>query len=106
MFLEANDAISNNDNLSEILHHYTKFHLISRIDIHEGSPFLTEANATKIVNTLCKVRGAALKLGQMLSIQGKEKLLRYCQFMKYYFLKSQRIVVFIDKFWKHGKIRY
>ena len=38
-------------------------------DIHEGSPFLTEANATKIVNTLCKVRGAALKLGQMLSIQ-------------------------------------
>ena len=41
------------------------------IDIgYEGSPFLTEANATKIVNTLCKVRGAALKLGQMLSIQG------------------------------------
>ena len=38
---------------------------------YEGSPFLTEANATRIVNTLCKVRGAALKLGQMLSIQGK-----------------------------------
>lgn len=36
---------------------------------NEGSPFLTEANATRIVNTLCKVRGAALKLGQMLSIQ-------------------------------------
>ncbi|XP_069500845.1 atypical kinase COQ8A, mitochondrial-like isoform X2 [Ambystoma mexicanum] len=30
---------------------------------------LTEASAEKIVNTLCKVRGAALKLGQMLSIQ-------------------------------------
>ncbi|XP_063218139.1 atypical kinase COQ8B, mitochondrial [Bacillus rossius redtenbacheri] len=31
--------------------------------------FLSEANAERIVNTLCKVRGAALKLGQLLSIQ-------------------------------------
>ncbi|XP_067884034.1 atypical kinase COQ8A, mitochondrial [Heterodontus francisci] len=37
--------------------------------ILDGSPFLSEANAERIVNTLCKVRGAALKLGQMLSIQ-------------------------------------
>lgn len=35
----------------------------------DSSPFLTEANANRIVDTLCKVRGAALKLGQMLSIQ-------------------------------------
>ncbi|XP_063879464.1 uncharacterized protein LOC135110777 isoform X2 [Scylla paramamosain] len=35
----------------------------------DSSPFLTEANAKRIVDTLCKVRGAALKLGQMLSIQ-------------------------------------
>ncbi|KAK7482191.1 hypothetical protein BaRGS_00026540 [Batillaria attramentaria] len=35
----------------------------------DASPFLTEANAERIVNTLCRVRGAALKLGQMLSIQ-------------------------------------
>ncbi len=35
------------------------------------SPLLSEANAERIVNTLCKVRGAALKIGQMLSIQGK-----------------------------------
>jgi aarF domain-containing kinase len=35
----------------------------------EGSIFLSEANAERIVNTLCRVRGAALKLGQMLSIQ-------------------------------------
>lgn len=34
------------------------------------SSFLSEANAERIVKTLCKVRGAALKLGQMLSIQG------------------------------------
>lgn len=34
------------------------------------SPLLSEANAERIVNTLCKVRGAALKIGQMLSIQG------------------------------------
>ncbi|XP_062873297.1 atypical kinase COQ8B, mitochondrial [Trichomycterus rosablanca] len=33
------------------------------------SSFLSEANAERIVKTLCKVRGAALKLGQMLSIQ-------------------------------------
>jgi len=37
--------------------------------ILDGSPFLTAANAERIVNTLCEVRGAALKLGQMLSIQ-------------------------------------
>ncbi|XP_002126787.2 atypical kinase COQ8B, mitochondrial [Ciona intestinalis] len=34
-----------------------------------ASVVLTEANMEKIVATLCKVRGAALKLGQMLSIQ-------------------------------------
>lgn len=33
------------------------------------NPFLSEANADRIVATLCRVRGAALKLGQMLSIQ-------------------------------------
>ncbi|XP_044145057.1 atypical kinase COQ8A, mitochondrial [Bufo gargarizans] len=37
--------------------------------VMESSPFLSEANAERIVRTLCKVRGAALKLGQMLSIQ-------------------------------------
>lgn len=37
--------------------------------ILDSNPFLTEANAERIVDTLCKVRGAALKLGQMLSIQ-------------------------------------
>nr|XP_031829560.1 atypical kinase COQ8B, mitochondrial isoform X1 [Nomia melanderi]XP_031829561.1 atypical kinase COQ8B, mitochondrial isoform X1 [Nomia melanderi]XP_031829562.1 atypical kinase COQ8B, mitochondrial isoform X1 [Nomia melanderi]XP_031829563.1 atypical kinase COQ8B, mitochondrial isoform X1 [Nomia melanderi]XP_031829564.1 atypical kinase COQ8B, mitochondrial isoform X1 [Nomia melanderi] len=31
--------------------------------------FLTKPNAERIVSTLCKVRGAALKLGQILSIQ-------------------------------------
>uniref|UniRef100_A0A087XZG2 Atypical kinase COQ8A, mitochondrial n=1 Tax=Poecilia formosa TaxID=48698 RepID=A0A087XZG2_POEFO len=35
----------------------------------DSSPFLSEANAERIVRTLCKVRGAALKLGQALSIQ-------------------------------------
>ena len=38
----------------------------------QASPFLTEANVERIVNTLCRVRGAALKLGQMLSIQGNK----------------------------------
>jgi len=35
----------------------------------DGSLVLNEANAERIVSTLCKVRGAALKLGQILSIQ-------------------------------------
>ncbi|VDQ01807.1 unnamed protein product [Trichobilharzia regenti] len=34
-----------------------------------GNVFLTESNLEKIVDTLCRMRGAALKLGQMLSIQ-------------------------------------
>lgn len=38
------------------------------------SLFLTEENAERIVATLCKVRGAALKLGQMLSIQDESVL--------------------------------
>uniref|UniRef100_A0A8C6VUH2 Coenzyme Q8B n=1 Tax=Nothobranchius furzeri TaxID=105023 RepID=A0A8C6VUH2_NOTFU len=42
------------------------------------SPFLSEANAERIVNTLCKVRGAALKIGQMLSIQGRSSAVSPC----------------------------
>lgn len=38
------------------------------------SVFLTEDNIKRIVDTLCKVRGAALKLGQMLSIQDESLL--------------------------------
>ncbi|XP_057679358.1 atypical kinase COQ8A, mitochondrial-like [Corythoichthys intestinalis] len=41
----------------------------SKKAVLSSSPFLSEANAERIVRTLCKVRGAALKLGQMLSIQ-------------------------------------
>lgn len=33
------------------------------------SPFLTEANAERLALALCRMRGAALKVGQMLSIQ-------------------------------------
>lgn len=33
-------------------------------------PFLTKANIERIVDTLCRVRGAALKIGQMISLQG------------------------------------
>ncbi|XP_077416285.1 atypical kinase COQ8A, mitochondrial isoform X2 [Vanacampus margaritifer] len=35
----------------------------------DSNAFLSETNVERIVRTLCKVRGAALKLGQMLSIQ-------------------------------------
>ena len=50
----------------------------------DGSIILTEANAERIVATLCRVRGAALKLGQMLSIQDRavneisQKSSHYC----------------------------
>ena len=39
---------------------------ISKLD---GSIILSEANVDRIVETLCSVRGAALKIGQILSIQ-------------------------------------
>lgn len=39
------------------------------------NPFVTPANAERIVETLCRVRGAALKIGQMLSLQGLTALL-------------------------------
>ncbi|XP_074548290.1 atypical kinase COQ8A, mitochondrial [Halichoeres trimaculatus] len=42
---------------------------VGRKSILDSSAFLSEANAERIVRTLCKVRGAALKIGQMLSIQ-------------------------------------
>lgn len=45
----------------------------SKKGVLDSSPFLSEANAERIVRTLCKVRGAALKLGQMLSIQGVQQ---------------------------------
>ncbi|KAM6968638.1 LOW QUALITY PROTEIN: atypical kinase COQ8A, mitochondrial [Tautogolabrus adspersus] len=48
---------------------FTPQHQGDKKSILDSSAFLTEANAERIVRTLCKVRGAALKLGQMLSIQ-------------------------------------
>ncbi|XP_073497590.1 atypical kinase COQ8B, mitochondrial [Phyllobates terribilis] len=39
------------------------------LTVMEANSFMNEANAERIVDTLCKVRGAALKIGQMLSIQ-------------------------------------
>ena len=36
----------------------------------EANVLLTKANLDRLVDTLCRVRGAALKFGQMISIQG------------------------------------
>ncbi|KAL0420195.1 UNVERIFIED_CONTAM: protein ABC transporter 1, mitochondrial [Sesamum radiatum] len=41
----------------------------SKNDQHALSPFLSERNAERLALALCRMRGAALKLGQMLSIQ-------------------------------------
>jgi len=42
-----------------------------------SNPFFTPENAERIVQMLCRVRGAALKLGQMISIQGYYDFLFY-----------------------------
>jgi aarF domain-containing kinase len=36
----------------------------------QGSVFMSEANIRRLVDKLSKMRGAALKLGQFMSIQG------------------------------------
>lgn len=41
---------------------------------HPSSAYLSEANAERLANALCRMRGAALKLGQMLSIQDENVL--------------------------------
>jgi aarF domain-containing kinase len=38
------------------------------------SSFITEANAERLAAALCRMRGAALKIGQMLSIQDETVL--------------------------------
>lgn len=58
------------------------------------SPLLSEANAERIVSTLCKVRGAALKIGQMLSIQGTHSSDSTNSRMVFRFLHSLRILFF------------
>ncbi|CAL4130120.1 unnamed protein product, partial [Meganyctiphanes norvegica] len=69
------------------------------------SAVLSEANAKRIVDTLCKVRGAALKLGQMMSIQDNalinpqlqrifDRVRQSADFMPIYQLE----VVLIDEF--------
>uniref|UniRef100_A0A1I7YTB1 Histidine ammonia-lyase n=1 Tax=Steinernema glaseri TaxID=37863 RepID=A0A1I7YTB1_9BILA len=45
--------------------------------VGSSNPFLTPANAERIVQTLCRVRGAALKLGQMLSIEDSDTVPPY-----------------------------
>ena len=47
-----------------------QFH-VERVDM---SRYLTEANAERLADALCRMRGAALKLGQMLSIQDENVL--------------------------------
>ena len=42
--------------------------------IEDGYFYVLQANVDRIVATLCGVRGAALKIGQMLSIQDESTL--------------------------------
>lgn len=45
----------------------------SQSDAQPPSVMMTEANVTRLVSKLSQMRGAALKLGQFFSIQGKER---------------------------------
>ena len=40
-------------------------------DSPASNVLLSEDNLERVVDTLCRVRGAALKLGQMISLQGQ-----------------------------------
>ena len=59
------------------------------------NPLYNDANLERIVNTLCRVRGAALKLGQMISLQGNVHYVSHCE--QYYvmptFLKSRLLSI-------------
>ena len=62
----------------------------------DTSVVLNPANAKRIVDTLCKVRGAALKLGQVaLSVMGHSRT---------YQPKLHHYVANIDDFWFIGDI--
>lgn len=55
------------------------------------SPFLSDKNAERLALALCRMRGAALKIGQMLSIQDESLvpapvLLLYCSDLAYLYL--------------------
>jgi aarF domain-containing kinase len=39
-----------------------------------GNKYMTERNAERLADALCRMRGAALKLGQMISIQDENVL--------------------------------
>jgi aarF domain-containing kinase len=39
-----------------------------------SSVFMSDANIRRLVSTLGRMRGAALKLGQFMSIQGKSRI--------------------------------
>jgi len=39
-----------------------------------GNRYMTERNAERLADALCRMRGAALKLGQMISIQDENVL--------------------------------
>jgi aarF domain-containing kinase len=41
-----------------------------------SSVFMSDANIRRLVSTLGRMRGAALKLGQFMSIQGKSNMLK------------------------------
>lgn len=40
----------------------------------DGNKYLTERNAERLADALCRMRGAALKLGQLISIQDENVL--------------------------------
>lgn len=64
------------------------------VELLSHTTFLSEASLNKIVDSLCKMRGAALKLGQMLSLQGKKNVVIYSDMLLLsFYLKRLRFVL-------------
>lgn len=78
------------------------------------SMLVNDSNSDKIAKTLCRMRGAALKLGQMLSIQDEtllptplskalEQVRQGAEAMPHYQLQQQLITEYKSKDWKQEK---
>ena len=50
---------------------------------NEGSLMLSESNMNRLVAKLSRMRGAALKLGQMMSFQGTLNLTEFCLYISF-----------------------
>ena len=56
---------------------------------HETSVFMSDANIKRLVDKLTRMRGAALKIGQFISIQGKRIFINFVIMFECYRFRCQ-----------------